>query len=305
LDLWLSGKLRDLSRSSVQSLVKSSRVTVEGKVVKPSHRLKAGERVVVVVPPPEPLRVVPEAIPLDIVFEDKYLLVINKPAGVVVHPGAGNPRGTIVNALVHYCRELASVGETTRPGIVHRLDKGTSGILISAKDALTHQKLSEQLSKRLVKKIYLSIVWGRPSREAWSVEAPIGRDGVHRQKMAVVPTRGRESESRFRVIAELGFCTFLEATPRTGRTHQIRVHLAHSGHPIVGDAQYGGRRKRVRALPVRQREKAEKLLRVMDRPALHAARVEFDHPRTGERLKIACPVPDDFLRAFDVLGYEY
>jgi 23S rRNA pseudouridine1911/1915/1917 synthase len=305
LDVWLSRRLPDFSRSYLQVLIKSSCVTVAGIRAKPSHRLQENDQIVLDIPPPSPSSAVPEAIPLDICYEDRYILLIHKPAGVVVHPGAGNPRGTIANALVHYCRELAGVGDRLRPGIVHRLDKGTSGILIVAKDGGTHRKLGRLLSSRAIKKTYWAIVWGEPAQDRWSVEAPIGRDAFHRQKMTVVPSGGKEAITHLKTIDRFDLCSVVEAEPETGRTHQIRVHLTHSGYPVLGDAQYGGRKKRVRALSAALRKKAEGLLELMDRPALHAARLEFNHPVTGEPMTFESPLPDDFKSVFAVLGFDY
>jgi len=248
------------------------------------------------VPPPEPARPEPEDIPLDVVFEDAHLLVLNKPAGLVVHPGAGAPRGTLVNALLRHVSDLSGVGGVMRPGIVHRLDRGTSGLLVVAKDDRTHRALSRQFAGREVEKEYLALVLGVPAAKTGTVATPIGRDPVHRRKMSVRAPRGREARSDYRLAEAFDGASLLRVRIHTGRTHQIRVHLASIGHPVAGDATYGGTRT-----PSSRRAAARDALRGLTRPALHAARLAFVHPATGERLAFEAPLPADLLQVLDGL----
>jgi 23S rRNA pseudouridine1911/1915/1917 synthase len=230
----------------------------------------------------------PEDIPIAVVYEDARLLVVNKPAGLVVHPGAGTSRGTLVNALLRHVRDLSGVGGVLRPGIVHRLDRGTSGLLVVAKDDETHRALVRQFAGRTVEKEYLALVLGVPARLSGEVDAPIGRDPVHRQKMSVRAPRGREARTSWRVDERFDGAALLRVRIHTGRTHQIRVHLASIGHPVAGDAVYGGTRT-----PSSRRAAAREALLSLERPALHAARLSFAHPASGERLACEAPLPRD------------
>jgi 23S rRNA pseudouridine1911/1915/1917 synthase len=296
LDAWLARRLPDLSRSRLQSLIESGHVRLDDHPSRPSARLRAGQAVTVHVPPPEPAEPKPEDIPLDVVFEDRHLLVVNKPAGLVVHPGAGARGGTLVNALLGHVRDLSGVGGVLRPGIVHRLDRGTSGLLVVAKDDETHRALVRQFAGRTVEKEYLALVLGRPARRSGSVEAPIGRDPIHRQKMSVRATRGRPARSEYRVRESFDGATLLLVRIHTGRTHQIRVHLASIGHPVAGDATYGGTRP-----PSSRQAAAREALLSLARPALHAARLAFVHPATGDRLSFEAPLPADLREVLERL----
>jgi 23S rRNA pseudouridine1911/1915/1917 synthase len=247
----------------------------------------ASERIQLGIPPVTPLDLTPEAITLDILHEDEELLVVNKPAGMVVHPGAGRVSGTLVHALLAHCRSLPGIGGVERPGIVHRLDRETSGVLVVAKTEAAHQSLSRQFKGRLVRKRYLTIVHGEVQQELGRIEAAIGRREHDRKRMGVRREGGRAARTAYRVVRRLPGMTVLEVDLETGRTHQIRVHLAHIGHPVVGDRMYGGRRERRRA--------ASDLLPV-DRQMLHAWRLGFHHPRTGAWLEVTAPLPEDFLR---------
>lgn len=276
LDKAITSALPELSRTQVQRLIKGAYVTVGGSVAKASYRLEPGDHVVVRVPPPEPSQVRPEAIPLDILYEDADVLVINKPAGMVVHPAHGHASGTLVNAILAHCPELEGVGGEQRPGIVHRLDKDTSGLIIVAKNDRAQRDLQRQFKARLVSKRYLALVEGRPVPDQGLIEAPIGRDRAHRQRMAVV-RGGRDAVTRYRVVETFTDYTLVEAEPVTGRTHQVRLHLAFLGHPVVGDRVYGRRKQRLE----------------IGRQFLHAARLTLTLPGTGERVTFTAPLPPE------------
>ena len=288
LDAWLARRLPSLSRSRLQALIDEGHVLLDGARARPSARLRAGQVVRVHVPAPVPAEPQPEDIPIAVVHEDAHLVVVNKPAGLVVHPGAGTSRGTLVNALLRHVRDLSGVGGVLRPGIVHRLDRGTSGLLVVAKDDETHRSLVRQFAGRTVEKEYLALVLGAPARAAGEVDAPIGRDPVHRQKMSVRAPRGREARTSWRVEERFDGAALLRVRIHTGRTHQIRVHLASIGHPVAGDAVYGGTRT-----PSSRRAAAREALQSLERPALHAARLAFTHPASGERLTFEAPLPPD------------
>jgi 23S rRNA pseudouridine1911/1915/1917 synthase len=288
LDAWLARQLPALSRSRLRALIDDGHVLLDGARARPSARLRAGQAVRVDVPPPVPAEPEPEDIPIAIVHEDAHLLVVNKPAGLVVHPGAGNARGTLVNALLGHVRDLSGVGGVLRPGIVHRLDRGTSGLLVVAKDDETHRSLVRQFAGRTVEKEYLALVLGNPVRGSGEIDTPMGRDPLHRRKMSVRAPRGREARTSWRVEERFDDAALLRVRIHTGRTHQVRVHLASIGHPVAGDAVYGGKR----TLPSR-RGAAREAFATLDRPALHAARLAFTHPATGARLTFEAPLPPD------------
>ncbi len=279
LDQFLAARIPSLSRSRLQSLIKSGHVTLNSAEVKPRATLRAGDRVLLREAPPEPVSTRAEEIPLEILFEDEDLIVINKSPGIVVHPAAGNWHGTIVNALLHHCQALSGVGGELRPGIVHRLDKETSGCLVVAKGDAAHQALARQFAGRTVTKIYLALAAGRFSRKSGVIDAAIGRHPVHRKRMTVLEAaRGRAARTDYRVLAEIDAGSLVECTLHTGRTHQVRVHLKHVGHPLLGDEAYGRRG-------------------AFSRHMLHAWKLGFAHPRSGARLDFQAPVPADFLAA--------
>jgi 23S rRNA pseudouridine1911/1915/1917 synthase len=293
LDRFLQAHAPDLSRTRLQALIAEGRVQVRGGAPKASHRLRTGAHVTVDVPPPEPTTLVAEPMPLDVVHEDADLLVINKPAGLVVHPGAGHRTGTLVHALLAHCGSaLSGIGGVRRPGIVHRLDRGTSGLLVVAKTDAAHLGLARQLKARTVERRYLALAYGRLPHASGVVETAIGRDPRDRLRMAVRPPgAGRRAVTRYRVLERFtrpGPLTFLEAALGTGRTHQIRVHLAHLGAPLVGDRTY--RRRGVAPLD------AEFAARVasLGGPALHAAVLGFLHPTTGATHRYEAPLPPGF-----------
>ena len=290
LDLFLTGREFGLSRSQIQRAVQEGRVRVNGSPVRSGRKLKTGDAVVIVVlPAASPSKVLPEAIPLRILYEDASLLVIDKPAGMVVHPAAGHSSGTLVNALLHHCRDLSGIGGVLRPGIVHRLDKGTSGLLVVAKSDEAHRGLAGQFKRHEVRKVYLALVYGDPKTDGGRIEAAVGRHPTDRKKMSTQSRRGRSALTIWRVRERYGVAALLEVDIETGRTHQIRVHLADRDYPVVGDRVYGGagRIRNVGDPAARSRMKA------LDRPALHAWRLVFVHPVTGEIMRFSSPLPED------------
>ncbi|MDT8435913.1 MAG: RluA family pseudouridine synthase [Gemmatimonadota bacterium] len=293
LDALLARRL-DLSRSRAAALIEDGRVRLAGATVRKSHRPRAGECFVVELPPEPSVELRPEPIPVPVVYEDGHLLVVDKPAGLVVHPAPGHPSGTLVNALLHITDRLSPLGLPHRPGIVHRLDRDTSGLLVVAKDAGTHRALSEALARRRVKRGYVAAAWGRFEPELARIDAPIGRHPRDRTRMAVVDG-GRPAVSHVRRLERWAAADLLAVRLQTGRTHQIRVHLAHSGHPVVGDPLYGGDRER--GLAGAADRWARELRRRCGRMFLHAARLEFVHPASGERLRFTSRLPEPLASA--------
>jgi 23S rRNA pseudouridine1911/1915/1917 synthase len=287
LDKLLVSRFPDLSRAFIQKLARAGHVQVDGLAARPASTMRTGQKIRITIPPPIPISLKPEPIPLDVLHEDDHLLVVNKPAGMVVHPGAGVPSGTLVNALLARGEAWSSIGGEIRPGIVHRLDKGTSGVMVVARDDKTHRHLSTQFKDRSIRKTYVALVWGKPRDRNFKVNAPLGRDRMQRQRISTLSANPREALTEFSIIEQMNGFTLLEARPRTGRTHQIRVHLKSLGHPILGDREYGG--NGWRNLPdgaLRER------LRDFDRLALHAARLSFVHPESGHELTVEAPVPE-------------
>lgn len=284
LDAWLAEHVQTLSRSRWQELIREERVLVNGAPRKPNYQLHAGDLIAWTLPEPRSVDLLPEAIPLEILFEDDDLIALNKQAGLVVHPAPGHDAGTLVNALLHHVKDLSGVGGESRPGIVHRLDKGTSGVMVVAKHDQAHRELSRQFHDREVEKEYVALVWGLVQQRR-RINASIGRDPKHRQRMSTRATRARDAVTRVTWARDLEGLTLLRVAIATGRTHQIRVHLSAIGHPVVGDALYGGVHRRV---PHRFRA-----VQRLTRPFLHAERLAFTHPRTGERLTFTAPLPAD------------
>lgn len=280
LDHFLSGEIPRLSRSRIQSLIKSNHALLNGHSAKCGANIKSGDRVEVNEPPAEPDTNQPEEIPLPILFEDDDIVVINKPAGMVVHPAAGNREHTLVNALLYHCKTLSGIGGTQRPGIVHRLDKDTSGCIVVAKNDEAHRNLARQFAGRSVSKIYLALASGIFKKKRGIIETLIGRHPVHRKKMTVPSHgRGRAAKTEYRVLQEPGPYSLVECTLHTGRTHQIRVHLKHLGHPLLGDALYGSK-------PTVE----------FPRQMLHSWKLGFAHPRTAHWMEFQSPPPEDFSR---------
>jgi len=277
LDQFLAAQGTALSRSRLQDLIKAGHVTLNGRATKASTRLRAGDTISLAEPPPVATDTLAEDIALDVLFEDDDLIVLNKPPGMVVHPAAGNWQGTVVNALLHHCPALSGIGGEQRPGIVHRLDKETSGCLVAAKNDAAHQSLARQFAGREVTKIYLALAVGKFRHASGVIDGAIGRHPIHRKKMTVLE-KGRASKTSYRVLAALAAGTLVECTLHTGRTHQIRVHLKHLGHPLLGDEVYGQRAGFARQM-------------------LHAWRLGFTHPRTSGRMNFQSPIPADFVEA--------
>jgi 23S rRNA pseudouridine1911/1915/1917 synthase len=295
LDRFLTRQLPEHSRAYVQHLIDGQQILVGGHVTKPGYRLHCGDRITVVLPPPQPSGVIPQALPLDILYEDPHLLIVNKAAGMVVHPSPGNASGTLVNALLAHCPTLSGIGGVERPGIVHRLDKDTSGVLVVAKEDLTHRELARQFAERQVQKRYVAIVRGDLREDNGLVDAAVGRHPVYRQKMSTQTRVGREAITEFCVMERLGGYTTVELRPRTGRTHQIRVHMAALGHPLLGDPTYGRLRQEHARTPLAGQ------LSWFRRQALHAWMLGFQHPRTGEWLERSAPLPADLERVLVLL----
>lgn len=283
------------SRSRARRLLDEERVTVDGRAAKPSLLLKTGSVIEVDEPEPRPSRLGPEAIDLDVVFEDEHILIINKPAGLVVHPAAGNPAGTLVNALLHHCTDLSGIGGVERPGIVHRLDKNTTGLIVVAKNDSAHRRLSLAFRRREVSKTYLAVCYGEPRHSEGVVDAPLGRHPSQRQRMAVVQT-GRAARTLYDVQERFEGVSLIACRLITGRTHQIRVHMAHIGHAVVGDPVYAGRQWRALLQP-----RLAAACRDFPRQALHAARLEISHPASGEPMTFEAPLPRDMTRLLELL----
>jgi len=275
-----------VSRSQVQEWIRAGYVTLNNSAAKPNAKLAAGDRVTVVVPEPESAEIVPENIPLDIVYEDSDVIVINKPRGMVVHPAAGHTSGTVVNALLYHCKDLSGINGVLRPGIVHRIDKDTSGLLMAAKNDHAHLSLAAQLKEHAVNRRYSAIVHGVIPHDKGIIDAPLGRDPHDRKLFTVTDKGGKRAVTHFFVAERFRDYTFVELKLETGRTHQIRVHMKYIGHPLVGDPVYGG--------------KAAKALG-MKGQALHAGVLGFRHPRTGEWLEFSAPLPEDMRRLLDIL----
>lgn len=292
LDSYLAKQIGGISRSRLQALISDGRVTVDERTVKPSYQVKWDEEVVIRIPGPKPSPLTPENISLDIRFEDDHLIVVNKPAGMVVHPACGHRSGTLVNALLYHCEDLAGIGGELRPGLVHRLDKDTSGLLVAAKDDQTLTGLAKQFKKKTTERTYRAIVWGHPNPPQGRIEAPLGRTKRDRKLFGVVPG-GKEAATRYQTLESYELLSLLELQLETGRTHQIRIHLKYAGHPVFGDPLYGGRNRRLGPLTTRQRAFIARLFRLLPRQALHAGMLGFRHPISGETLRFESEFPDD------------
>jgi len=286
IDAWLASHLEDMTRSAAQRLVEEGSVTVNGKTVAKNYKLSGSETIEVKLPDPEPVDVVPQNIPLDIVFEDSDVIVVNKPKGLVVHPAPGHPDGTLVNALLYHCGDsLSGIGGELRPGIVHRIDRDTSGLIIAAKNDAAHLALAAQLQDHSLARTYLAVAVGGFREDEGTVDAPIGRHPVDRKKMTIDRKSGREAVTHWSVLERYSGYTLLECRLETGRTHQIRVHMASIGHPLLGDVVYG----------------AKKPYPGLAGQCLHARKLKFVHPATKEPVEVECPLPDWFGNVLEKL----
>jgi 23S rRNA pseudouridine1911/1915/1917 synthase len=301
IDLFLSQIDLKLSRSFIHKLILDRHILVNGKPIKPSFKIKGGEEIHIEVPPLEKPSLEPENIPLDIVYENSDLLVVNKKAGMVVHPAAGNYSHTLVNALLYHCKDLSGINGVLRPGIVHRLDKNTSGLLVVAKNDFAHLGLAEQIKNRTLLREYIALTWGHMPAEEGTIEAPIGRASKDRKKMTVTRVKGRESLTEYRVLERFNLSDLLSIRLKTGRTHQIRVHLSYLNHPVLGDPEYGGRQKWLKGIYDQDRPLAQKFLNLIDRQALHAKKLGFVHPRTKEYQEFDSPLPEDIESVLKLL----
>ena len=281
LDIFLSDKIKELSRSQIQKAIEEEKVKVNHIIQRSSHRLREGDRIEIEFEIAEPEEIKGEDLPLEVIYRDKHLLVIGKSSGMVVHPGPGNRRGTLVNALLFHFPQLEGIGPKERPGIVHRLDKETSGVMVIARTLKAYRELQKQFKKRQVKKVYSGLVWGKMPEKEGIIDWALGRHVKHGQRISVKTKRPRSAETHYSVREEIGDFNLLEIRPVTGRTHQIRVHFAASGHPVVGDTRYGRRKSKLK----------------YSRLFLHASGLSFLHPETGERAEFASPLPQD-LRKF-------
>lgn len=285
LDTFISECCEDISRSYAKKLTEAERVKVNGKAVKGNYKLKPNDTVEISLPPPAPIEAEPENIPLDIVYEDDWLMVVNKPRGMVVHPAAGNETGTLVNAALYHAKgSLSGINGSMRPGIVHRIDKDTTGLLVIAKNDEAHKSLTSQLADRSLSRIYKALVNGNVLDDGGTVNAPIARSDKDRKKMAVTEG-GRKAVTDYTVTERFGEYTLVQCKLRTGRTHQIRVHMKHIGHSLVGDKAYGIKNERF----------------ALEGQLLHAEKISFIHPATGERAEFSCPLPEDFEHVLEIL----
>ncbi|MCK9274419.1 MAG: RluA family pseudouridine synthase [Syntrophales bacterium] len=301
LDLFLAERNSDLSRSQIKKAIEKARVTVNHGNVKPGHHLKTGDMVFLRIAQPEPAGIKPEDIPLSVIFEDEFLIVIDKPHGMVVHPGAGNPCGTLVNALLAHCKDLSGIGGYLRPGIVHRLDKDTSGLMVAAKSDHVHRLLADQFKYRKVTKVYQTIAFGTFDHKEGIIDAPIGRHPTDRKKMSPSGKRGKNALTKWMVKEQFNGVAFLNVQIETGRTHQIRVHLSSIGHPVVADTEYGGTKKRTCAIAD---QKVRQALLTLNRQALHAGYLKFFHPCREMTMEFTAPLSADMELVLEKLRRE-
>ncbi|MBI3112045.1 MAG: RluA family pseudouridine synthase [Ignavibacteriales bacterium] len=303
LDVYLTHQVENATRNKVQQAIEAGLVLVNGRRVKPSHAVAPGEVLDITLSRPPRTEAIPENIPLEIVYEDDQFLIVNKPAGMVTHPAYGNYTGTLVNALLHYCNALSNVNTPLRPGIVHRLDKETTGLMVVAKNDVAYQLIAKQFSKRTIDREYWAIVWGKFKERKGTIEASLGRSKRDRKKVTVT-VDGKHAVTEYEVLKEFEFLSLLRLKLRTGRTHQIRVHLAHIGHPVFGDPTYAGRSNTWGGLEGKKAQRAANLLKLISRQALHAKTIGFVHPTTKKEVKFDSELPDDMRSVLERLEGE-
>ena len=303
LDRYLSRTSLPFSRSKIKKKIEDKEILVNGEVSKPSYTVKKGDIIRAFYKERKPFEIKPQKIPISIIYEDQDIIVLNKEKGIVVHPAKGNSDGTLVNALLSHCSDLSEGSGMDRPGVIHRLDEDTTGVIVFAKTERVHAKIATQFQRREVEKIYFAIVWGEPPMREGEINAPIGRSSFDRKLMSVTPLNARDSLTMFKVIYSYGFASVLKIRLATGRTHQIRVHLSHFGYPVIGDKDYGGRDRNIlRRIGLDYRCAFDKIMEIMDRQALHAASLEFTHPVKKKRVKFTAPIYDDMRRLIRFLN---
>jgi 23S rRNA pseudouridine1911/1915/1917 synthase len=302
LDRFMADRLNEYSRTFLQRLISKGDVKLNGKKTVARAKLAAGDLISTYVEEPEKVSILPEAIPVDVIYEDSSFIVVSKPPGMVVHPAPGSRKGTLVNALLAHCKDLSGIGGALRPGIVHRLDKNTSGIMVVAKSDSAHRSISRQVMDRTARRVYLAVVWG-DAGQAGKFDAPIGRSTKDRKKMAVVPD-GRRAVTFFEQIEKYRFASLVRVELETGRTHQIRVHFSSDGHPVFGDPDYGGRQKMIGGIEPSLRSAAREMLKHIDRQALHASSLTLVHPEEGQEMSFSAEPPEDFQRLVNELNAD-
>jgi 23S rRNA pseudouridine1911/1915/1917 synthase len=300
IDVFLTHHVENATRNKVQQAIEAGSVLVDGKKIRSSHQVSPGETIHITLPKPPPQEALPENIPLDILYEDSDLLVVNKSAGMVTHPAHGNYTGTLVNALLYHCNHLSTLSDATRPGIVHRLDKDTSGVMVVAKTDSAHAQLAKQFSSRTISREYWAIVWGLFKEKSGIVEASLGRSKSDRKKMTVVAD-GKHAATEYTVIEEFDYLSLVRLKLRTGRTHQIRVHLAHINHPVFGDPTYAGRQIVAGPGTAKQKAEVQRLLNLISRQALHAKTLGFIQPNTRKPMSFDSNLPQDMLEVLNLL----
>ncbi len=305
LDILCSEMFSDISRSRIKSLIQAGNILVNGRIVKAGYSVKEGDLLDISVPEPIKTDITPDDIPIKILYEDAYLLVVDKNAGMVVHPATGNYSGTLVNALLYHIKDLSGIGGELKPGIVHRLDKDTSGLLLVAKNDKAHIGLSEQIKSKSAQRFYKAIIIGDIPDNEGLLSFPIGRSPADRKKMTVKYKGGREAHTKYKVLERFGKYTFLEVQLLTGRTHQIRVHFSHIGYPILGDSDYKGRSIPTESFGKDELDLWRRLLKILSRQALHAYKLKFEHPITGKTITISSPLPEDISIALNEIRKFY
>jgi len=303
LDMYLSKTSLPFSRSKVKKKIKDKEILVNGEPSKPSYNVKKGDIIQAVYKARPPFEIKPQKIPISIIYEDQDIIVLNKQKGIVVHPAKGNSDGTLVNALLYHCSDLSEGSALDRPGVIHRLDEDTTGVIVFAKSERVHSKIATQFQKREVEKIYLAVVWGTPPMKEGKINSPIGRSFFDRKLMSVTPLNSRDSITHFKVLHSYGFASILKVLLETGRTHQIRVHLSHFGYPVIGDGDYGGRDKKIlRRIGLDYADAFDKIMGIIDRQALHAASIAFTHPVKRKRVRFTAPIYDDMKKLIEFLN---